>query len=140
MPEEYYDILIKLAKKASQKDEVPISALIVYNNKVIAKSYNYRKHKNNVLNHAEIRVILKASKKLKDWRLDNCDLYVTLKPCQMCENVIKQSRIRNVYYLIEKPENKKEYDKVNISKTNICTQEIEYKKILQSFFIEKRKQ
>ena len=139
MPDKYFNILMKLAKKAYQKDEVPISALIVYKDKVIAKAYNYRQNDPNVLNHAEIRAIIKASKKLKDWRLNNCDLYVTLKPCSMCEAIIKQARISNVYYLIDKLENKKEYNNVNIVKTNIRMQEDKYKELLQSFFSEKRK-
>ena len=138
MPDKYYFELIKLAKKAYKKDEVPISAIIVYKDKIIAKAYNYRKHKNNVLNHAEIRVILKASKKIKDWRLNNCDLYVTLKPCSMCENIIKQSRINNVYYILDKPDYKKEYNKVNIKQTYVRNQKEEYQKLIESFFKEKR--
>ena len=83
-------------------------------------------------------VIKKASRKLKDWRLDSCELYVTLKPCSICENAIKQSRIKNVYYLLDKPEEKKEYYKTNIVKTNIRTQQEEYSKILKGFFAKKR--
>ena len=138
MNEEYFEILLKLAKKASKKNEVPISALIVKDGKIISKAYNKRERNNNVLDHAEIIAIKKASKKLKDWRLFDCDLYVTLKPCGICENVIKQSRISNVYYLLDKPENKKEYIKTKISKTNICTYEQMYKVILTNFFQKKR--
>ena len=138
MKEEYFNILIKLAKKASKMDEVPISAIIVKNNKIIAKAINKREKKQNVLNHAEIIAIKKASRKLKNWRLFDCDLYVTLKPCNMCENIIKQSRLRNVYYLLDKPETKKEYDKTQFVKTNICTYEQMYTKILTDFFQKKR--
>ena len=138
MKEEYFNILIKLAKKASKMDEVPISAIIVKNNKIIAKAINKREKKQNVLNHAEIIAIKKASRKLKNWRLFDCDLYVTLKPCNMCENIIKQSRLRNVYYLLDKPETKKEYDKTQFIKTNICTCEHMYSKILTDFFQKKR--
>ena len=138
MKEEYFNILIKLAKKASKMDEVPISAIIVKNNKIIAKAINKREKEQNVLNHAEIIAIKKASRKLKNWRLFNCDLYVTLKPCNMCENIIKQSRLRNVYYLLDKPETKKEYDKTQFVKTNICTYEQMYTKILTDFFQKKR--
>ena len=138
MKEEYFNILIKLAKKASKMDEVPISAIIVKNNKIIAKAINKREKKQNVLNHAEIIAIKKASRKLKNWRLFDCDLYVTLKPCNMCENIIKQSRLRNVYYLLDKPETKKEYDKTQFIKTNICTYEQMYSKILTDFFQKKR--
>lgn len=138
MKEEYFNILIKLAKKASKMDEVPISAIIVKNNKIIAKAINKREKEQNVLNHAEIIAIKKASRKLKNWRLFNCDLYVTLKPCNMCENIIKQSRLRNVYYLLDKPETKKEYDKTQFIKANICTYEQMYSKILTDFFQKKR--
>ena len=138
MKEEYFNILIKLAKKASKMDEVPISAIIVKNNKIIAKAINKREKEQNVLNHAEIIAIKKASRKLKNWRLFDCDLYVTLKPCNMCENIIKQSRLRNVYYLLDKPETKKEYDKTQFVKTNICTHEQMYTKILTDFFQKKR--
>ncbi len=138
MPEEYYNILIKLAKKAMSKGEVPVSAIIVNNNKVIAKSSNSRQKKYDVCNHAEINVIKKASKKNKDWRLNNCDLYVTLKPCSMCESIIKQSRIKNVYYLLDKPTEKKEYNKTSFEKQNISTQEKQYSRYLKAFFQKKR--
>ena len=85
--------------KANKKNEIPVGAIIVRNNKVISKSHNNRKKKYNVLGNAEINAILKAEKKIKDWRLDDCDLYVTLEPCDMCISIIKESRIKNVYYL-----------------------------------------
>ena len=138
MNEEYYDILIKLAKKAAKQNEVPISAIIVKDGKIISKAYNKRDKNKNVLDHAEIIAIKRASKKLKDWRLFECDLYVTLKPCSICENVIKQARIKNVYYLVDKPDNKKEYNKTNFLKANICTYEQMYKCILSNFFQKKR--
>ena len=83
-------------------------------------------------------VIRKASRKLKDWRLSDCELYVTLKPCKMCESAINQSRIKNVYYLLDKPVNKKEFYKTVYAKTNISTQEREYSSILSGFFQKKR--
>jgi len=138
MEEKYYNLLLKLAKKAQKKNEVPISAIIVKDNKIIASAYNRRNKSKYILDHAEMLAIRKASRKLKDWRLDLCDLYVTLKPCSICENAIKQSRIKNVYYLLDKPEEKKEYYKTNIAKTNICTQQEEYSKILKGFFAKKR--
>jgi tRNA(adenine34) deaminase len=97
----YKSILLKLAKNAFKKGEVPVAAIIVKNNKIISKAHNKRYRSNNPLYHAEIQCIIKASKKLKDWRLDNCDLYVTLKPCHMCEEILKEVRINNVYYLVE---------------------------------------
>ncbi len=90
--------LNKLMDKAIKKDEVPVAALIVYKNKIIASAYNKTKKKNNILNHAEILVIEKASKKLNNWRLSDCSLYVTLEPCDMCKEIIKKSRIKEVIY------------------------------------------
>ena len=129
---------MKLAKRASAKNEVPVSAIIVKNDKIISKAFNKREQSHNVLAHAEVIAIKKASKKLKTWRLFDCDLYVTLKPCSICENIIKQSRIRNVYYLIDKPDTKKEYNKTKFNKMNICTYEQMYELILKNFFQKKR--
>ncbi len=138
MEEKYFKLLIKLAERAVKHNEVPISAIIVKNNKILAKAYNKRERKHDVLNHAEVIAIKKASKKLKDWKLFDCDLYVTLKPCSICENIIKQSRIKNVYYLLEKLENKKEYNKTKFIKKNNCTYEQIYEYILHDFFKKKR--
>ena len=138
MQEKYLKILIKLAKRAAEKDEVPVSAIIVKNDKIISKAFNKREKNHNVLDHAEIIAIKQASKKLKDWRLFDCDLYVTLKPCSICENIIKQSRIKHVYYLIDKPETKKEYNKTKFNKMNYCTHEQMCDNILKNFFKKKR--
>ena len=138
MQEKYLKTLMKLAKRASTKNEVPVSAIIVKNDKIISKAFNKREQSHNVLAHAEVIAIKKASKKLKTWRLFDCDLYVTLKPCSICENIIKQSRIRNVYYLIDKPDTKKEYYKTKFNKMNICTYEQMYELILKNFFQKKR--
>ena len=91
------------AKKAAKEDEVPIGCVIVKDNKVISRGHNRREKKNNVTSHAEIEAIRKASKKLNDWQLIDCDLYVTIEPCIMCTGAIIQSRIRNVYYGNEDP-------------------------------------
>ena len=136
MNEKYINQLIKLAKKASKKNEVPISAIIVKNDKIISKAFNMRVKNNKVLDHAEIIAIKKAEKKVKDWRLFDCDLYVTLKPCNMCEIIIKQSRIRNVYYLLEKLESKKDYNKTKFIK--LSESEQTYSDILEDFFKKKR--
>ncbi len=138
MNEEYFDKLVKLAKKCAEKNDVPVSAIIIRNNKIIATAYNKRNKKRNSLYHAEIIAINKACKKLKKWILDDCDLYVTLKPCSMCEGAIRQSRIKNVYYLLDKPDNKKEYYKTNISKANISVYNDKYLLILKDFFQKKR--
>lgn len=135
MNEKYMMIAIKEAEKAYKKNEVPVGAIIVQNNKVIAKSFNTREKTHNILGHAEINTIKKASKKLRTWKLDGCEMYVTLKPCSMCETVIKQSRIKNVYYILDKLDFKKEYDKTNFKKLEFCNN---YLEILNQFFRNKR--
>lgn len=90
--------LLKLMKKAQKNNEVPISALIVSNNKIISRAYNKVESKNNFMNHAEILAIKKAMKKKHNWRLDDCILYVSLEPCSMCREIIKKSRISKVIY------------------------------------------
>ena len=116
--EKYYDELLKLMDKAFEKDEVPVAALIVKDGKIIGKAHNERRKKNDVLGHAEILSIKKAEKKLEDWRLDGCDMYVSLEPCSMCTEIIRQTRIRNVYYVTKKLDFKKEYYKTNICSCN----------------------
>ena len=100
-----YDELIKLIDKAIKKDEVPVAALIVKEGRIIAKAYNKSA---SVLDHAEIICIKKASKKLHNWRLNDCELYVTLEPCDMCREVIKKSRIGKVYYILSQNEHETE--------------------------------
>ncbi|MBQ9023642.1 MAG: nucleoside deaminase [Bacilli bacterium] len=102
--------LNKLINKAIKHDEVPVAALIIKDNKIISKSYNKVNKTNNILDHAEIISIIKAQKKLNNWRLNNCDLYVTLEPCSMCKEIIKKSRINNVYYFIKQNNNRTELD------------------------------
>ena len=87
---------ITQAKKAEKLMEVPIGCVIVYEGKVIARGYNRRNTDKNTLSHAELNAIRKASKKLGDWRLEGCTLYVTLEPCQMCAGAIVQARVSEV--------------------------------------------
>lgn len=86
------------AQKAAKKLECPIGAIIVCDNRIIARAHNLRETKPSALAHAEILAIEKASKKLGVWRLEDCDLYVTLEPCPMCAGAIIQSHIKNVYF------------------------------------------
>ena len=88
---------LKEAEKAKKLNEVPIGCVIVKDNKIIGRGYNRRMKDKNTLSHAELNAIKKASKKLKDWRLDDCEMYVTTEPCQMCAGAIVQSRIKKVY-------------------------------------------
>lgn len=87
---------IRQAKKAEALLEVPIGCVIVYEGKVIARGYNRRNTDRNTLSHAEMNAIKKASRKLGDWRLEGCTLYVTLEPCQMCAGAIIQARVDKV--------------------------------------------
>ena len=126
--------LNKLIDKAIKEDEVPIAALIVKNNEIISKSYNKVNKTNNILDHAEILAIKKASKKLNNWRLNDCDLYVTLEPCSMCREIIAKSRIKNVYYFIKQNENKTE----STPNYNILKENTEFSIKLKCFFKDKR--
>ncbi len=94
---EYMKIAFEEAKKAFDKDEVPIGAVIIKNNKVIAKAHNIKEYKKCSIYHAEIIAIHRACEKLGNWRLDGCEMYVTFEPCPMCASAIKQSRIGVVY-------------------------------------------
>lgn len=107
--EKFMQLALKEAQKSYVKDEVPIGAVIEYDGVVIAKAHNTRNKTQNAINHAEILAISKACKKLKSWRLDDCNIYVTLEPCPMCAGAILNARIKNLYFGA--------YDKT--SKTNL---------------------
>lgn len=96
--EKYMQLAIKQAQKALKKGDVPVGAIIVYNNKVIAKAYNKKQKSMIATKHAEIIAIEKACKKLETWHLDDCVIYVTMEPCLMCAGAIMQSRIKKVVY------------------------------------------
>ena len=95
--EYYMKQALKEAKKAYNKLEVPVGAVIVKDGQVIARAHNLKETKLDTTNHAEILAIQKASKKLKSWRLIDCEMYVTLEPCSMCAGAIINSRIKKVY-------------------------------------------
>ena len=147
MNKEFFDLAFDEANKAFKNNEVPIGAIIVKDNNVIASSYNHKEKDNCSISHAEILVIKEASKKLNNWRLEDCSLYVTLDPCPMCASAIKQARIKNVYSaLSNSDENNLELisiifkkDKVNpevIFKSNLDSERS--KKLLNSFFEKQR--
>ena len=102
--------LNKLMDIAIKKNEVPVACIITKDNKIIAKSYNKTAKTNNILDHAEIIAIKKASKKLHNWRLNDCTMYVSLEPCSMCKEIIKKSRIKEVIYYSKQNDNKTEKD------------------------------
>ncbi len=97
LQEKFMKIALGEAKKAYSKDEVPIGAVIVLDGKVISKAHNLRETKKQACAHAEILAIQKACKKLNAWRLENCEMYVTLEPCPMCAGAIINSRIKKLY-------------------------------------------
>ena len=94
--EKYMKEAIKQAKKAAVIGDVPIGCVIVEDDKIIARAYNQRNKKKTTLAHAELLAIQKASKKVNDWRLEDCTMYITLEPCQMCAGAIVQARIPKV--------------------------------------------
>ncbi|HHX12589.1 MAG TPA: nucleoside deaminase, partial [Clostridiales bacterium] len=95
--EKYMKEALKQAKKAYALGEVPIGCVIVYKDKIIGRGYNKRNTKKTTLAHAELVAIEKASKAMEDWRLEDCDMYVTLEPCQMCSGALVQARIKRVF-------------------------------------------
>lgn len=137
---------LKEAKKAYKKEEIPVGAVIVKNGEIIARGHNLKESKKNTIKHAEIIAIEKASKKLDSWRLEECEMYVTLEPCTMCAGAIINARIKELYIGTE--DNKTgacgsvlnifDYPfnhKVEIEK-NIMQKQCE--KIIKDFFIELR--
>ena len=143
----FMDIALSMANKAYQKGEVPIGAVLVCNGKIIAKSFNMREKKQNALKHAEINVIEKACKRLKSWRLENCELYVTLEPCPMCAGAIANARIKKVYIGAKEKTSKDELCNKILSSNRLNHKvEIEFLKeyeevcsnLLSSFFKTKR--
>jgi tRNA(adenine34) deaminase len=96
--EDYMRIALKEAEKAAKEDEVPVGCVIVRDGEIIARGHNLKEQKQQANAHAEMVTIQKASRKLKNWCLEECDMYVTLEPCMMCTGIIILSRLRNLYY------------------------------------------
>lgn len=137
MKEKYMDLALKQAKKAQKHNEVPVGAIIVKNNKIISQAYNKKEKSKNVIKHAEIIAITKACKKLKNWRLDDCEIYITMEPCMMCCGAIEQARIKKIVYGVK---NEKFGYTNQLKNIEIISdiKEKECKKIIQSFFKNKR--
>jgi tRNA(Arg) A34 adenosine deaminase TadA len=93
--------LYKLTKKAYNLNEIPVGAVVIKDDIIIGKGYNNRQSKHNVCGHAEINAIIQAEKYLNDWRLNDCIIISTLKPCDMCLSAIQAARITNIYYIFE---------------------------------------
>ena len=142
----YMKLALEEAKIAYEHNEVPVGAVIVKDNKVISKAHNLKRNSNNIINHAEIIAIMEASEYLGDWRLNNCEMYVTLEPCPMCAGAIASSRISKLYIgsFSNISCNKKVIHEImqnsdyNHNVHTIYTDDIECSKILTSFFADKR--
>ena len=95
----YMELAFKEALKAYNIDEIPVGAVIVdKNGTIIGKGYNKKEKKNSAIFHAEVDAIIKASKKINNWRLNDCSIYITLFPCNMCMEVIRASKIKRIIY------------------------------------------
>ncbi len=138
---------LKEAKLAYQNGDVPVGAVVVYKNQIIARAHNQKEIDKVSINHAEILVLKQACEVLKDWRLNECTLYVTLEPCLMCAGAILQSRIQKLIYgasnekfgyvgSIENILNDEKNNHKVIVEKNVCAEES--KQLLQNFFKNKR--
>ena len=139
---------IKEARKAYKKLEVPVGAVIVKNGEIIARAHNLKETKFDTTKHAEILAIQKASKKLKSWRLIDCEMYITLEPCSMCAGAIINSRIKKIYIGTMDEKTGAAGSKLNLFKdytfnhnveTEINVMHDECEKMLKEFFKELRK-
>lgn len=144
MEQKFMKEALKEAQKAYDKLEIPVGAVIVKNGKIISRAHNLKETKQTATAHAEILAIQKANKKLNNWRLVDCDIYVTLEPCDMCMGAILSSRIKNIYIGTLDPKKKEKID-INKYKEEYDTN-IEYgimqaksEEILKNFFKDLRK-
>lgn len=132
---------LKQARKALKFDEVPIGCVIVQNGKIISRSYNKREKKHSSIAHAEIIAIQKANKKLNSWRLEDCDIYITLEPCLMCTGAISLSRFKNVIYGAKQHKVQDYFLNEGLNHyPNVIRGVLEYEcsKIIKDFFSERR--
>ena len=138
---------LKQAQKAFKKNEVPVGAVIVKNGKIIATGYNQKEKKHSATKHAEIIAIERASKKIKDWRLNDCEMYVTLEPCVMCAGALLSARIKKVYIGAMEKNFGCCGSAMNILDNSAFTTKVEFEtgvlenesvELLQTFFINKR--
>lgn len=146
--EEFMKEALKEAEKAYKKLEVPVGAVIVKDGKIIARAHNQKETKYDTTKHAEILAIQKASRKLKSWRLIDCEMYVTLEPCSMCAGAIINSRIKKVYIGTKDEKTGAVGSKLNLFKDYTFNHNVDFdmglkseecEKILKNFFKELRK-
>lgn len=139
---------LKEAKKAYKKMEIPVGAVIVKEGKIIARAHNQKEEKNNPIKHAEITAIERACKKINNWRLNDCEMYITLEPCAMCTGAIINSRIKKIFIGAEQDKTGacgskidiiKEYQNETKTEMEKGILEKECLRIVQKFFEELRK-
>ena len=129
-------LALEEAEKAREKGEVPVGAVIVKNGEIIARAHNLKETLKDPTAHAEIIAIKKACRKVGTWNLNDCELYVTLTPCNMCIAVINEARIKRVYYVVDN--NKIVNNNILITKIKDCEYEIAFSEKLSTFFKNKR--
>lgn len=148
MEKKFMIMAYKQAEKAKEKDEVPIGAVIVKDGKVLSKGYNLVENTNKATAHAEIIAIEKACKKLKSWRLDGAEIYVTLEPCAMCAGAIANARIKKVYFGAYERKSGCAESKYPVLSNNGLNHSVEYEggimeeecaSLIKKYFSEKRK-
>ena len=148
MEKKFMKAALKEAKKAYEKLEVPVGAVIVKDGKIIARAHNLKETKYDTTKHAEIIAIQKASKKLNSWRLIDCEMYVTLEPCSMCAGALINSRIKKVYIGASDKKTGAVGSVFNLLEDYTFNHKVEYEKgvlqdecesILKEFFKELRK-
>ncbi len=146
MEEQFMREAIRLAEKAKRKGEVPIGAVVVYRGKIIGKGYNLRTKLQRATQHAEIRAIDRACRKLRSWRLPESEIYITLEPCPMCMGAILNARIDRVYFGAYEQKGRSLTEE--LAKANLLNHTVEVSggilkeecaQILSSFFSEMRK-
>lgn len=136
MNNQILNALIKETNKAIIKDEVPVGCVITKKSKIISRGYNQKISKNDPTAHAEIVAIKKACKKIGSWNLNDCELYVTLKPCDMCLSVINEARIKKIYYIVDNIKNVN--NNMIITKINNRKYEKFFSNTISTFFKKKR--
>ena len=128
--EKFMKLALKEAKKAFDKEEIPVGVVIVKDNKVIAKAHNLKESKNMATSHADILAIEKACKNLGAWRLLDCEMYVTLEPCPMCAGALINSRIKKLYIGTDDPKTGACGSKLNLLKDFTFNHDIEIEKYI----------
>lgn len=144
---QYMDLAISEAEKAMRVNEVPVGCVIVHGDEVIATAYNQKETLNDATKHAEMIAITEASEKMNNWRLEDCDIYITLEPCPMCASAIKQARLRHVFcglansdfsnsIIIQQIFEKDKNNKKVLFTNNLAVEKVEL--LLKKFFLNRR--